>query len=137
MIYFQSSCGGVIGNVEKYRFNEISIKLLKKAVSDVYTIHPEFKDFDTVKYKEGKGIGDGDYYCRIKVSENDYFFRYAFPQYPPPNDTIVEIALTSAGIYGNNLVLAKDISQSDKVKYGKIFEHYFIEAVRSELKRGN
>jgi hypothetical protein len=132
---FLYSCGGVIGNIEKYRFTNISIDALKSAVDSVYFKHPEFKNFDTTKYKQNQSIGDGDYYCRIKVNNQDYFFVYAYPQYPPPNDTIVEIALTSAAEYGENLDLSKDISVAEKNKYSNIFEKYFITELRKELRQ--
>jgi len=129
------SCGGVIGNIEKYRFPNVSINALKTAVDSVYHNHPDFKNFDTVKYKENQSIGDGDYYCRIKENNQDYLFVYAYPQYPSPNDTIVEIALTSAAKYGEKLELAKNISATEKNKYSNIFEKYFIIEVRKELKK--
>lgn len=129
------SCGGVIGNIEKYRFTGITLDLLKAGVKKVYIIHPEFRNFDTTKYKEGLSIGDGDYYCRIKENGQDYFFQYAYPEYPPPNDTIVEIALTSAAIYGQDLKLEKNISYFDKIKYRKLFNKYFIKEVKNELKK--
>jgi hypothetical protein len=129
------SCGGVIGNIEKYRFTNVSIDSLKSAVARVYTNHPEFKNFDSTKFKEGVNIGDANYYCRIKDNHQDYFFKYAYPQYPPPNDTIVEIALTSGARYGADLDLARDISVAEKNKYRSIFEKYFISEVRKELKK--
>lgn len=129
------SCGGVIGNIEKYRFTNVSIHTLKNAVGSVYSNHPEFKNFDALKYKENQSIGDGDYYCRIKENNQDYLFVYAYPQYPPPNDTIVEIALTSAAKYGEKLDLAKNISDTEKNKYRNIFEKYFIVEVRKELNK--
>lgn len=134
-IFFLYSCGGVIGNIEKYRFTDISIDTLKSAVERVYIKHPDFKNFDTSKYKESQSIGDGDYYCRIKENSQEYFFVYAYPRYPAPNDTIVEIALTSAAKYGEDLNLAKDIGVAEKNKYGKLFEKFFITEVRKELKK--
>lgn len=128
------SCGGVIGNIEKYRFTNVSIDSLKSAVDRVYINHPEFRNFDTTKYKEGTHIGDGDYYCRIKENGEDYFFQYAYIQYDPPNNNFVEIALTSAAEYGGDLDLAKNIGFIKKAKYRKIFEKYFISEVRDELK---
>ena len=129
------SCGGVIGNIKKFRFHNISKDSLESAIEKVYIRHPNMKDFDSTKYKEKKSIGDGDYYCRIKENKQDYFFKYAFPQYPPPNDSIVEIALTSAAIYGQDLNLAKDIKEVEKNKYSSIFEKYFITEIRKELKK--
>ncbi len=134
-IFLLYSCGGVIGNMEKYRFTGISLDSLKAMVDKVYLQHPEFRNFDSIKYKEGISIGDGDYYCRIKENGQDYIFQYAYPQYPSPNDTIVEIALTSAANYGGDLKLERDIRYPDKVKYRKFFEKYFIEEIRKELKK--
>src|SRR5688572_8275515 len=107
IILFFCSCGGVIGHIEKYRFNNTSIASLKSAIERVYVKHPEHKDFDSNRYFEGQGIGDGDYYCTLTDNRQKYLFVYAFPQYPAPNDTIVEIALTTAGVYGQDLPLAR------------------------------
>ena len=132
---FFYSCGGVIGNIKKYRFENISLSTLKTAVHTVNVKHPDFRNFDTSKFKEGTGIGDGDYYCRIKENGQDYFFQYAYVQYDPPNNTFVEIALTSAAKYGEDLDLAKDIDFLKKDKYDKLFEKYFISEVRKELQK--
>src|SRR5689334_12900072 len=129
------SCGGVIGNIEKYRFDNVTVDSLKVAVNIVYLRNPEFRDFDSLKYQEKKGIGDGDYYCKIKENKQDYLFKYAFPEYPAPNDTIVEIALTSAAVYGQDLKLARSISVVEKKKFRKMFEMYFISEVRKELRK--
>ena len=104
-----------MGNIEKYRFAKVSIASLKSAVDRVYKNHPEFRNFDSSRFKEGVAIGDGNYYCRIKDNHQDYFFKYAYPEYPPPNDTIVEIALTSAAKIGEQLNLATDISVEKKI----------------------
>lgn len=135
LFFLLFSCGGVIGNIEKYRFENISLSTLKAAVSNVNLKHPEFRNFDTSKFKEGVSIGDGNYYCRIKDNNQDYFFKYAYPQYPPPNDTIVEIALTSAAKFGEDLDLARDITVAEKNKYRSLFEKYFIKEIRQELKK--
>lgn len=134
VILFLYSCGGVIGNIEKYRFTYVSMDSLKNAVNRVYIKHPEFKDFDTTKFKQGQSLGDGNYYCKIRDKKYEYFFKYSYPQYPHPNDTIVEIALTSAAKYGEDLDLAKEIGFFKKRKYQKLFEKYFIEEVKKELK---
>ena len=129
------SCGGVIGNIEKYRFDNVTLDSLKSAVSRVYLKNPEFKGFDTLKYEEKQSIGDGNYYCKIRINRQEYLFAYAYPQYPSPNDPIVEIALTSAALYGQDLNLARNISVVEKNKLRKIFEKYFIREVRKELRK--
>ena len=134
LFFFPSSCG-VIGNIEKYKFINISIDSLKLTVSKVYKTYPEYRNFDTVKYKEGQSIGDGDYYCRIRKEGNDYFFVFAYVQYAPPNDTVVDIALTSAATYSENLNFASDIGYFEKARYSEFFEKYFIEEIKKELKK--
>lgn len=130
-----SSCGGVIGNIEKYRFTNTAFDSLESAVKKVFTENPQLKNFDTTIYKEGIAIGNGDFYCRIKMDdESDYLFQFAYPKYPSPNDTIVEIALTSANKYGSELPLSKKISKTNKEKYKKIFEKYFIQKVHEKLR---
>lgn len=130
------SCGGVIGNIEKYRFTGVSLDSLKAAVAKVYIKHPELKKFDTTKYKEGGStLRDANYYCTVNENNDLFIFEYAYPQYPSPNDTIVEIALTTAAKYGEDLKLAGDIGGFKKKKYRKLFEKYFITEVKTELKK--
>jgi hypothetical protein len=129
------SCGGVIGNIEKYRFENTSIESLKNAVQKVYLKNPQLKQFDSLKYEAGNGIGDGDYYCKLNKSGQDFIFQYSYPQYPPPNDTISEIALTSAAKYGEPLKLANRISSLEKTEYRNLFEKYFIAQIKKELKK--
>ncbi|WP_290790912.1 hypothetical protein [Flavihumibacter sp. UBA7668] len=100
MLIILYSCGGVIGNIKKYRFETTSVDSVKAAVARVYLKHPEYRNFDTTKFQEGKDLGDGSYYCRIKTDDQDYFFCFAYVQYDPPNDTFIEIALTTAAKYG-------------------------------------
>lgn len=131
---FSTSCG-VIGNIEKYHFNNVSKASLKIAVAQIYKVNPEFKDFDTTKYKEGQNIGDGDYYCRIKREGHDYFFVFAYVQYDAPNNSLIDIALTSAATYGENLNFGSDMGYFEKTKYSNFFEKYFIEQIKKELKK--
>ncbi len=129
------SCGGVIGSIEKYRFQNISLDSLKGGISKVYATHPELKDFDTLKYQQGLSIGDGDYYCTATEKGTKYLFKYAFPKYDSPYDTIVEVSLSSAAPYGQGLNLASKLGFFEKRKYKKLFTQYFIEAVSKEVGR--
>lgn len=133
MLIILYSCGGVTGNIKKYRFETASLDSVKAAVARVYLNHPEYRNFDTAKFQEGRHLGDASYYCRIKTNNQDYFFKYAYPQYPQPNDTIVEIALLSAAKFGGDLELAKNIGYFKKRTYKKIFEEHFIANVYKEL----
>jgi hypothetical protein len=132
------SCGGTIGNIEKYRFQNITIDSLKSIVEIVNLEHPELRQFDTTMFQEGKsGLGDGDFYCTIRDKKNHqkYCFEYAYVQYSPPHNGFVEIALTYAGKYGEELKIEKDLGFFEKRKYKKLFKEYFIEKVRKKVKQ--
>lgn len=103
---------------------------------NVHDKYPELRQFDTSKFKEGKStLGDADYYCTINTAGKKYIFSYAYVQYDSPNDTFVEIALTTAAIYGENLLLAKDIGIFKKRKYNQLFNEHFINKVKNELQQ--
>ena len=128
------SCGGVIGNIERYTFENITRDSLKEIVAKVREEHPELTRFDTTKYKEGvNGIIDGDYFCRIQEDGLDMMFVYAYPH--APVDTSIEIALLSAGTYQEVLPLAKDITASKKRYYKQLFEKHFINYIYTKLNR--
>ncbi|HEY4285549.1 MAG TPA: hypothetical protein VGN00_00500 [Puia sp.] len=121
-----------IGNIEKYRFSKVSLDSLKLAAQIVTSIHPNLREFDSSKFKEGI---DGDFYCTIRDGEQVYIFQYSYPIYPSEDDTVAEIALTSAAKYGEDLNFAGDINFIKKMKYRKLFAKYFITEVKKRLKR--
>jgi phage anti-repressor protein len=136
IILIMAACGGVVGNIEKYRFPGYSMNEVKGAVQNVYRKKPEMRYLDTMKYKDKQKTRiDGDYYILIEDNNEKYLFVYCYPALVPNYDTTVEIALLTGANYGEDLNLAKDISFSEKRKYKKLFERYFIEEVRKELKR--
>jgi hypothetical protein len=131
-----SSCGGVIGNIAKYQFANISLDSLKAAVRIVTSRDPNFRNFDTSKFKEGiEGAYDGAFYCTIRDNEQLYIFKYGYPHYPSPVDTVAEIALTSAAKYGEDMDFASDMNFIKKLKYRKLFKKYFITEVNKQLKK--
>lgn len=133
-IIFLNSCGGTIGNIEKYNFNNVSQDSLKAAVAKVYSKHPELKKYDTTKYKDGKPESiPVRHYCTVNENNEIFLFIYAYPKYPPPYDTISEIALLTASKYGEDLPLASKIGFFNKRKYRKLFNKYFISLVKMEL----
>src|SRR5690606_33423437 len=112
----------------------VSISDLKLAVKNVKLKYPELALYDKSIYKEGKEIlNDGDYYCTIEENGNLYLFQFSYPSYPPPNDSIAQIALTSAALYKDDLKLANNIGFFEKIKYRRIFENYFITKIKKEL----
>lgn len=132
-LHLLTSCGGVIGNIKRYRFSNITRDSLKKVVARVDSVHPELKDFDTI-YQEGESeLIDGYYHCRIRDGKDDLILVYAYPH--APIDTSIEIALLSGGTYDGIKPLAKDISSSKKREYIRLFEKHFIQYVYEELKK--
>lgn len=136
LICLISSCGGTIGNIEKYRFYNVSMDSLKAAVKVVNLKHPEFNQYDTIKFEVGKSkyVDNADYYCAINKDNTKYFFVYAFIQYDKLNNSFTDISLSSAAPYGKDLMLAKDIGYFDQKKYKELFDEYFIKEVKQELK---
>ena len=56
LIFLTSSCGGVMGNIEKYTFENVSISDLKLAVKNVKLKYPELVLYDKSIYKEMKHL---------------------------------------------------------------------------------
>lgn len=136
MAIFLSSCGGVIGNIEKYRFPDHTTDEVKSAVQKVYTKHPELISLDTTKYKDRQStLLDGFYYITTQENNKMYILKYAYQALVPGYDTTTTISLVSAGISGEGLRLAKNIGYFKKRKYRKLFEHHFIDEVNNELKK--
>jgi hypothetical protein len=130
LLLFMCSCGGVIGNIERYQFNSVSPDSLKKAVMWVRKKHPELNDFDTSTYHDGQSrLMDGEFYCRIRESNKDILLVFAYPI--EGKDSSSQMVLTSGGTYKAGLPLARDISPSNKAYFKHLFKKYFI----SELER--
>lgn len=127
------SCGGVIGNIEKYRFPGYTMDEVKNAVQKVYLKHPELRNFDTTKHIDKQStLLDGFYYISVEEKEGKFLFKYMYPALVP-EDSTVEISLASGAIYGEGMKLAKNIGYLKKRKYKKLFEKYFIDEVKKEL----
>lgn len=129
-----SSCGGTIGNIERYRFKKTTIAELKAIVEKVNSKHPEFRQFDRNKYVEGNsGLNDGNFYCTVDSNGTKYLLIYGYVFYDNPDNPSSEIVLVSAAKYGEPIYLADDISYLKKIQYRKLFETHFIEAIRTEI----
>jgi len=60
-----SSCGGVVGSIEKYPFPNVNPDSLKSALNNVYYKHPELIISDTTMY--GKNNEEDFYYVLYKM----------------------------------------------------------------------
>ena len=134
LIFLFYSCGGVVGNIEKYRFIGISSTSLKTAVSKVLIKYPDLSILDTIKYQERKKqINDLGDYCIAIENKDTFIFIYAYPDYGFAPDSIAEIALISAAKVNEPLKLSKDMGFFRKREYRKLFEKFFIEKIKAEL----
>ena len=65
------SCGGVVGNIGKYSFPDISSDSLKHAMNKVYREYPELIKTDTTLYGKNNGM---DFYYIYHSNGYKYVF---------------------------------------------------------------
>ncbi|WPQ66302.1 hypothetical protein SIO70_15685 [Chitinophaga sancti] len=125
------ACGGVLGHIERYKFENISPSRLQTVVANYLSIH---KEYSSDKFKSVEIVPDTyEYYITIRDGSSVYKMAYIFPKYDPPYDTIAEITLTTAGPIDKPLKLSGDLGFFEKRKYQKLFKEYFIEKIKREL----
>lgn len=131
-IFFIYSCGGVIGNIEKYSLPNISSGKLKEALNKVYIKHPELIKSDTTMY--GNNNGDEFYYVLTDNGGQKIIFECSAINSVWPNDKETELSLTSAAIWGETMKLAPKMSFFEKRKYRNLFEENILPKIKEELK---
>lgn len=124
------SCGGVIGNIEKYRFDNISTGDLETALNNVYKRHPDLLKKDTTMY----GMNDGEsFYFKLARDGTVYVFKCRVINYRNVNHHAVDLSLTSATEWGNIMNLAPKMGFFEKRKYRKLFEETILPKIKDEL----
>ena len=131
-IFLLYSCGGVVGNIEKYSFPNVNVDSLKEALNRVYIKYPELIKSDTTKY--GKNDGDHFYYV-LNDSEKRIVFECNVVVYPAPYDKEIDLSLTSATTWGEIMNLAPEMGFFEKRKYRKLFEENILPKIKEELKK--
>lgn len=127
---FLYSCGGVIGNIEKYPFPGISKDNLIAAINKVYITHPELQKTDTSMY----GVSDENRFHFVLDHEDQKFvFSCSIITYQSPYNSI-DLSLTTATTWGNRMKLAPDMGFFEKRKYKKLFEQFILPKIKQELK---
>lgn len=130
-IFILCSCGGVIGNIEKYTFLNTNPDSLKAALNRVYIKYPELIKSDTTLY--GVNNGDDFYYLLNKEGEKTVF-QCNVIVYPAPYDKNIDLSLTTATTYGKIMHLATKMGAFEKRKYRKLFEENILSKIKEELK---
>lgn len=125
------SCGGVIGNIGKYTFTDISASDLKEALENVYSRYPQLTKTDTTLY--GNNDGDTFYYIYKRDSEK-LVFKCRVITYPPPYEKEVDLSLITATAWGKVMELAPKMSFFERRKYRILFEKHILAKILDELK---
>jgi hypothetical protein len=124
------SCGGVVGNIEKYDFSGYKYQEVKNAVERTFIDKPELL-YEKIKNDSINGL----YYCVLDNGSGKEVYKLKVIDAIPPYDSTVQIALVSVAEYGEVMYLAKNISYLKKRKFKKTFEENYLTLIRHRLKR--
>jgi hypothetical protein len=130
-IFFLCSCGGVVGNIEKYSFPNVTTDSLKTALNRVYDKYPVLIKSDTSMY--GKNNGEDFYYLLTDKEQKSVFLCHVI-SYSEPYDKEVDLSLTTATAWGKVMNLASKMGTGEKRKYRKLFEKNILPKIKEELK---
>jgi hypothetical protein len=130
LVVLLSSCGGVIGNIEKYEFSNVNVEIVKTALNKVYAKYPEVIKSDTTMYGNNNGE---DFYFFINVEGQKIVFKCNVIAYPAPYDKKTDLSLTTATIWGKTMKLAPEMGFFEKRKYRKLFEESILPKIKEEI----
>lgn len=138
IIFFFFSCGGVIGNIQKYEF-AISPDSLKKVLNSVYIKYPYLMENDSVN-KYFNNDGETFYYVFNRKQDTTVFECHIITY--DERDTIntynnrytIDLSLTSAVTWGKTMKLATQMSFFEKRRYRQLFEDNILPKIKAELK---
>jgi hypothetical protein len=125
------SCGGTIGNIEKYSFPNVSAGSLKAALNEVYDKYPELIKSDTSMYGNNNGE---DFYYVLNNKERKEVFKCNVIAYPTPNEKETDLSLTTATTWGETMHVATKMGFWEKRKYRKLFEENILPKIKEQLK---
>ena len=122
------SCGGVIGNIEKYQFL-VSQDSLTKTMSSVYKKYPSLIKSDTTLY----GNNDGkDFYHIVSKNQDTTVFECCIINYD--NRESIDLTLTTAADWDQMMELAPSMGFWEKRRYRLLFEEEVLPKIKAELK---
>lgn len=126
---FLYACGGVIGNIEKYPFPNISEDSLRAALNRVYAKYPQLQKTDTSMY----GVNDGkDFYFVLDYEGKRFVFDCNVIVYAPRD---IDLSLTTATTWGSVMELAPNMGFSEKRKYRKLFEEFILPKIKNQINK--
>ena len=124
------SCGGVIGNIDKYSFSNIDSATLKEALNKVYIKYPELSKLDSTKY----GMNNGeDFYYLLNTEGHKTLFLCHVIVYPPPYDKEIDLSLTTATTWGETMNLAPKMGFFEKRRYRNLFEENILPKIKEMI----
>jgi hypothetical protein len=129
-VFLLYACGGVIGNIKKYRFPGVSQEGIKDALNRVYVAHPELQKKDP-RY----GVNDGDAFYFILDHEGE---RFVFECHVIFNSSYNnDLSLTTAATWGGLMNFSSDMGFFERRKYRKLFEDYILPEIEKEIKKSH
>lgn len=124
------SCGGVIGNIEKYPLENVTYNEVIEALDRVYTKYPELQKTDTTKY----GMNNGkEFYFILNMENKRYVFDCHVINYSGGNYGSIDLSLTTATEWGQVMDLAPNMGFMEKRRYRRLFEENILPRIREEL----
>lgn len=131
IVCFLCSCGGVIGNIEKYEYKGISEQKLKGAIMDTYKKYPSFipKDSSLYLIREEQD----SYYFILNIGDEAYVF--VCDIIPPDFGVGTELSLTTATKWGELMKLAPKMGFFEELKYQHLFEKNILPKIEAEIYR--
>jgi hypothetical protein len=130
IVIFLLSCGaGNTGKIKSYEYN-ITKAQLESYISKYFNEHSELKKADTLKQYDLKGTGYEDYVfnCYLESKNNSYVFTLSYigdSTYWSTHKNS-ELAIVSAGKFGDSLKFNSELGFIEKRELIKIFEENFI-----------
>ena len=129
LVTFLCSCGGVVGSVEKYEFEDNTLEEIKRATNQVCKKHPELVKPESAPY--GQNNGKDEFYFLVHHEKKQYVLKCNI--IPGFQDIGPEISLTSATKMGEIMKLASNMSYKEKRLYRTVFEKHILPKIKKEL----
>ena len=127
-IFTLDSCGGVIGNIQKYEFSTTQDSLTR-ALNSVYKKYPSLIKNDTTLY----GNNDGkDFYYIVNKNQSTIVFDCWIINYD--TRTSIDLTLVTAADWGQTMELAPKMGFWEKRRFRLIFEEEVLPKIKAELK---
>jgi len=130
VLFINFSCGGVVGNIEKYPLNNVTYTAVIDALDRVYSKYPELQKTDTTKY----GMNDGkNFYFFLDIDNKQFVFNCHVINYSGGNYGSNDLSLTTATEWGQVMDLAPNMGFIEKRRYRRLFEDNILPRIRAEL----